>query len=189
MKYILLPHYRSRLRYRNQWSVPAKKCKIAILYETGPSKGTQKCSIFTKLHFRNDFLVIRLLVFRSLIRISLQLYFSPTGEFRALMGLLIQRVADFHLNSSCRANYSESRLTFCILHMYKDSIQYLIWSKAITINTPSHTLNGYLVDSSFNSSPPSVAYMRQWIGSALFQIMACRLFGAKPSYKPMLAYC
>ena len=27
-----------------------------------------------------------------------------------------------------------------------------------------------------NPSPPSVAYMRQWIGSALVQIMACRLF-------------
>ena len=28
--------------------------------------------------------------------------------------------------------------------------------------------------------PPSATYMRQWIGSALVQIMACRLFGAKP---------
>ena len=31
------------------------------------------------------------------------------------------------------------------------------------------------------SSPPSAAYMRQWSGSALVQIIACRLFGAKPS--------
>ena len=35
-----------------------------------------------------------------------------------------------------------------------------------------------------NSSPPSAAYLRQWIGSALVQIMACRLFGAKPLSKP-----
>ena len=42
---------------------------------------------------------------------------------------------------------------------------------------------------SFNSSPPSAAYIRQWIGSALVQIMACRLFGAKPLSKPMLGYC
>ena len=28
------------------------------------------------------------------------------------------------------------------------------------------------------SSPPSAAYMRQWIESALIQIMTCRLFGA-----------
>ena len=36
----------------------------------------------------------------------------------------------------------------------------------------------------FNSSSPSVAYMRQWIGSTFVQIMACRLFGAKPWSKP-----
>ena len=29
-----------------------------------------------------------------------------------------------------------------------------------------------------DSSPPSAPYMRQWIGSALVQIMACRLFDA-----------
>ena len=34
----------------------------------------------------------------------------------------------------------------------------------------------------FNSSPPSATYMRQWIGSALVQIMVCRLFGAKLGY-------
>ena len=40
-----------------------------------------------------------------------------------------------------------------------------------------------------NSFPPSVAYMRQWIWSALLQIMAFRLFGNKPSFKLMLGYC
>ena len=40
-----------------------------------------------------------------------------------------------------------------------------------------------------NSSPPSASYMRQWIGPALVQIMACRLFGAKPLSKQMLGYC
>ena len=39
-----------------------------------------------------------------------------------------------------------------------------------------------------NSSPPSAAYMRQWIGSALVQIKACRLFGAKPLSKPFLNF-
>ena len=29
----------------------------------------------------------------------------------------------------------------------------------------------------FNTSPPSAAYMRQWNGSLLAQIMGCRLFG------------
>ena len=40
----------------------------------------------------------------------------------------------------------------------------------------------------FKSSPRSAAYIRQWIVSALVQIMACRLFGAKPSSKPVLGY-
>ena len=40
-----------------------------------------------------------------------------------------------------------------------------------------------------NSSPPSAAYMRQLTGSALVQLMACRLFGAKPCSKPILCYC
>ena len=35
---------------------------------------------------------------------------------------------------------------------------------------------------------PSAAFMRQRIRSALVQIMACRLFGAKPSSKPMPGY-
>ena len=38
----------------------------------------------------------------------------------------------------------------------------------------------------FHSSPPSAAYMRLWIGSALVQIMACRLFGAKSLSEPLL---
>ena len=34
----------------------------------------------------------------------------------------------------------------------------------------------------------NAAYMRQWIGSAMVQIMACHLFGAKPLSYPMLEY-
>ena len=41
----------------------------------------------------------------------------------------------------------------------------------------------------FNTSPPRSAYMRHWTRSALVQVMACRLFGAKPLHKPMLIYC
>ena len=40
----------------------------------------------------------------------------------------------------------------------------------------------------FNTSPPSAAYMRQWIESALGQIMACRLFSTKRLSKPILGY-
>ena len=40
-----------------------------------------------------------------------------------------------------------------------------------------------------NSSPPNAAYMRQWTGLALVDIMVCRLFGTKPLSKAMLGYC
>ena len=40
-----------------------------------------------------------------------------------------------------------------------------------------------------NSSSPGAAHMRQWIELSLVQVMACRLFGAKPLPEPMLAYC
>ena len=40
-----------------------------------------------------------------------------------------------------------------------------------------------------NSSPPSAAYMHQWTGSSLVQVMACHLFVAKPLPEPMLVYC
>ena len=42
---------------------------------------------------------------------------------------------------------------------------------------------------SVNSSPPSATYMCQWIASSLVQIMACRLFSAKPLPEPMMTYC
>ena len=41
----------------------------------------------------------------------------------------------------------------------------------------------------FNPSPPSAAYLRQWSRSALVQIMTCRVFGAKPLSKLMLGSC
>ena len=46
-------------------------------------------------------------------------------------------------------------------------------------------VSGYEL-SFINSSPPSAAYMRQWIGSSLVRVMACRLFGAKPLPELML---
>ena len=36
---------------------------------------------------------------------------------------------------------------------------------------------------------PSAAYMRLWTGPQLVQVMACRLFGAKPIPEPMLTFC
>ena len=60
-----------------------------------------------------------------------------------------------------------------------------IWLEAMNISLYNHSK----VISMFNSSPRNAAYIRQWIGSALVQIIAFRLFGAKPLPKPMLGYC
>ena len=38
-------------------------------------------------------------------------------------------------------------------------------------------------------STPSAAYMSQWSGSTLVQVMVCCLFSAKPLPEPMLSYC
>ena len=40
-----------------------------------------------------------------------------------------------------------------------------------------------------NSPRPGDAYMRQCNKLSLVQIMACRLFGAKPLSEPVLTYC
>ena len=62
------------------------------------------------------------------------------------------------------------------------------WRQAITWATD----NSYYIAmwrDSVNSSPASAAYTRQWTGSALVQVMTCRLSGAKPLPELMLAYC
>ena len=59
------------------------------------------------------------------------------------------------------------------------------WHLYIESDLSSYQLTNRLT----NSSLPGAAYMRQWTGSALVQIMACRLFGAKPLSEPMLKYC
>ena len=47
----------------------------------------------------------------------------------------------------------------------------------------------WFICSTFNSLRPSGAYIPQEPRSSFVQIMACRLFGVKPSFEPMLPYC
>ena len=73
----------------------------------------------------------------------------------------------------------------------------LTFHRDISLNAPVRypTLHYFVTEMyarvhiSVNSSLPGAAYMRQWMGSALVHIMACRLFGAKPLSEPMLDYC
>ena len=40
----------------------------------------------------------------------------------------------------------------------------------------------------YHLSPRSAAYTPRWTGSALIQVMACRLFGSKPLRESVLTY-
>ena len=53
---------------------------------------------------------------------------------------------------------------------------------------PKYLLSCVCTTINANSSPHSAAYMRRWIGSALLQIMVCRLFGTKPSSEQTFRY-
>ena len=87
-------------------------------------------------------------------------------------------------NWSYNHNKTQQNKTMCIWHISWD-----IWHKnysvkhrdALSIHSP-HTLCLLI-------SPWCCVYMPQWTGSTLVQIMACRLFGAKPLSKLMLGYC
>ena len=62
----------------------------------------------------------------------------------------------------------------------------MIWDgyqhvKKMHLNRPAAQVNKLV--------SPNAAYMLQWIISAFVQIMACRIFGAKPLFKQMLVYC
>ena len=62
---------------------------------------------------------------------------------------------------------------------------YLRWTYVLKSNRSEiHYKEGKV-----NLSPLNAAYMCQWTVSALVQIMACRLFDAKPSPEPMPTYC
>ena len=68
------------------------------------------------------------------------------------------------------------------------SIKKNIWLKSTMLASIFQSTIGVCCQL-LNSSPPSAAYMRQWIRSALLQIMACCMFGAKPLSELMLGYC
>ena len=56
----------------------------------------------------------------------------------------------------------------------------------LLIRTYNYHMDSHLL---VNSSPVSAAYMRQWTGSSLIQMVACCLFGTEPLAEPILTYC
>ena len=59
----------------------------------------------------------------------------------------------------------------------------------LTLGVAASILGEILHITSLKWSPSSAAYIRQWTGSALVQVMACRLFGAKASNVPVATHC
>ena len=78
---------------------------------------------------------------------------------------------------------------FKYLELQTVNVIHLSYNETVFIETIPERLSKILRDYLLNSSPPSAGYMRQWIGSALVQLMACHLFGTKPLSKLMLGYC
>ena len=65
----------------------------------------------------------------------------------------------------------------------------IVYSTYVHIIAGSVMMRHWLVlSNTVNSLRPSDAYMRRWTVSSLVQIMACRLFSAKPLSEPMLEY-
>ena len=103
---------------------------------------------------------------------------------------LVKRVPSYELNNHSNASIS------VVVNRGKQS-QTLQPSTGIWMSRSCNKLSfpcwmlavSWLLMGGVNSSPPCAEYMHWWTGSALVEVMACRLFGAKPLPEPMLTYC
>ena len=76
-----------------------------------------------------------------------------------------------------------------LIHRAGDPAVMCLWDAFVnSLYGDSHHQDKMVSLCNFNSSPPGAAYMHQWTGSALVQIMAWCLFGTKPLPEPMLTY-
>ena len=97
------------------------------------------------------------------------------------------QVGSMHNLLLCRVSH------WYALYVFPSSYKCVIWpvcflghSYPIRFCPESDVLSPTLI---INSLRPRDAYMRQETRPPLLQIMACRLFGAKPLSEPMLEYC
>ena len=79
-----------------------------------------------------------------------------------------------------------------LLHVlrFQSELQAMWWCVGV-MHVHKMVLYGMVVHLSHQlcNSSPLVTHMRQWIGSALVQIMGCHLLVAKPLSTTMLGYC
>ena len=99
-------------------------------------------------------------------------------------------------NVECTPHESCAWFAQCCLLLWLRATNYTLILKEYSVDTgvmiwlysASEIITGICVRYN-NSSVPNVAYMFQWIWSASVQIMAWRLFGAKPFSKSILDDC
>ena len=97
-------------------------------------------------------------------------------------GLSHGQASDWHRQTDRRTDRQTDRQTHPTIPEGQN------WPRVIKSHILKPTSQRSLTLWEINSSPPNAAYMRQRIGSALVQIMACCLFSAKPLFKPKAGY-
>ena len=85
-----------------------------------------------------------------------------------------QSVNHVHNARSILKCYKNYGIDICVL---EDKCQISTFAKLFLMSQDTLSLH---LATYVNLSPPSATYTRQWTGSALVQIMACRLDSAKP---------
>ena len=105
---------------------------------------------------------------------------APNGPHVGPMNLVIREGLG-HTRVTC----GQAMGCHCNYLVIKHPFQY--WDFRVHCNYIQYSCMCNLIDL-FNSLRPSDAYMRQHNMPTLLQIMACRLFSAKPLSKPMLPY-
>ena len=116
--------------------------------------------------------------------------FVPSPLLSLLHQLGVPDISFFTLTWPAKHSPNQGWEPTCRLHLYPYD-WCILFSKH---RTPGGRFNIKMSsyqyrDPHVNSSPPSAAYMRQWNGSSLVQVKACRLIGAKPLPEPMMDYC
>ena len=121
-------------------------------------------------------------------RLSIIMPIILATDFNRRCGKLVYNVYCFLRRMMARLVEpgKHSRKMVCQCQMINILGSYTIfWCKRLFVPNRSVEIRRLIIWP-INPSPPNVAYMGQWIGSVLVQIMACHLFGAKPLSKPML---
>ena len=125
-----------------------------------------------------------------LIKISVATDISPWADTSLQSShstsLLVYSIDSHGVHFTMNVSWHSTWPLWCMKpHLWAQSGNIRIcWQTSIFVKCKWMLLWNYI-----NSSPPSAAYMHQWIRSALVQIMACRLFSTKPLSEPMLGYC